>query len=365
MIFRSLWRTRQRGLPGTLRQTLFHLGRFRRYSTPGKIVNVALAKGGKLLRRDRLRSLPYRYTIDPTNACNLRCPLCPTGLGILKRDRGQLSLPQFQALVDQIAPVAYLVELYNWGEPFLHNHIFEMIRYAHDRRMMVRLSSNLNHFNPAMAQKTVEAGLDALTVSIDGATQETYERYRRKGDLDTVMRNLGYLLDARRAARATNPLITVRLLVNRYNESEVAAVRDRVLDLGVDLFAAGDLFVDTTDPAQRQEWLPADPANSAYHYEAPADDIENVWHCSDLWESMTINWDGGVSPCCWLHDARNDFANVFEQSIREIWNGDAYRAPPRLCLWWTTRGAAQGCMYRMPRPSSLPEDLDSRIQCLI
>jgi MoaA/NifB/PqqE/SkfB family radical SAM enzyme len=282
-----------------------------------------------MLRRDRLLSMPYRYTIDPINVCNLRCPLCPTGLGILKRDRGLISLEDFKRLVDQIAPWAYLLELYNWGEPFLHPDIFEMIRYAHDHKIVVRLSSNLNHFDEQLAVKTVQSGLDAIIVSIDGATEETYQRYRRRGKLETVLRNLHYLLEARKTCRATNPLITVRLLVNRYNEREIPVLRQMVLGMGVDVFTVGDLFIDTFSVEQRQEWLPSDARNSSYQYESKDDAIQNVWHCSDLWESMTINWDGGVAPCCWIHNAAHDFANAFEQSIRQIWNGDAYLSARR------------------------------------
>ncbi len=327
---RGFWRIRNRGLRGTARQTAFFLSRFVQNSTPEKVVNFWLAKIAKVLRRDRLLSMPYRYTIDPTNVCNLRCPLCPTGLGILKRDRGLIRLEDFKRLVDQIAPWAYLLELYNWGEPFLHPDIFEMIRYAHERKIVVRLSSNLNHFDEQLAVKTVQSGLDAITVSVDGATEETYQRYRRRGKLETVLRNLRYLLEARRACRASTPLITVRLLVNRYNEHEIQMLRQMVLSMGVDVFTVGDLFIDTFSVEQRREWLPSDSRNSSYQYESEDDAIQNIWHCSDLWESMTINWDGGVAPCCWIHDAAHDFANAFERPIREIWNGDAYLSARRV-----------------------------------
>ncbi len=313
--------------------TWFYMSRFTRNSTPTKIANIILAKGGKYLRRDRLASMPYRYTIDPTNVCNLRCPLCPTGLGILKRDRGLITVDAFRRLADEIAPWCYLLELYNWGEPFLHPGIFEMISYAHQRKILVRLSSNLNHYGEETARQTVEAGLDGIIVSVDGATEESYQKYRRRGKLQTVLRNLQSLVDAKRASKADHPFIMVRMLVNRYNEGEIETLRETIMDIGADIFVTGDLFIDTTDDAQRQEWLPVDPGNSAYQYQDASDGqraIENVWHCSDLWESMTINWDGGVSPCCWLHDQHYDFANALQQPIREIWNAEAYVSARRV-----------------------------------
>jgi MoaA/NifB/PqqE/SkfB family radical SAM enzyme len=352
---RSLWRMEHRGLVGTIRQTVFFGLRFLRYSTPTKLANYWVAKTSRALRRDRLSSLPYRYTIDPTNHCNLRCPLCPTGLGTIARAGGMLKADDFTHLVDQIAPWTYLLEMYNWGEPFLHPDIFSMIRYAHDRRMVVRLSSNLNRYSPDMALKTVQSGLDAIIVSIDGATQTSYERYRKRGNLEKVLENLTSLVQARKSLAAVNPLIFVRLLINRYNENEVAALRDMVLTIGADIFMTGALFVDTLDGDQRREWLPTDSENSLYEYDDRNGDntIENVWTCSDLWEGMVINWDGGVAPCCWLHDAKYDFANVLDQPITDIWNSDVYvtarrmfardgaQAGPKRVICTTCRGRPQ------------------------
>lgn len=329
---RFLWRLQNRGLTGTARMTWYYLSRFARNTTPIKLANMLLAKGSKHLRRDRLVSVPYRYTIDPTNACNLRCPLCPTGLGILGRERGLIKVADFQRLVDQITPWCYLLELYNWGEPFLHPGIFEMISYAHRRKLLVRLSSNLNHFSEELAQKTVQSGLDVIIVSVDGATEASYQKYRRRGKLKTVLHNLQLLVDAKRAQKADHPFIIVRMLINRYNESEIEALRAKIMAVGADIFVTGDLFIDTTDAMQRQEWLPIRAENSVYSYQGNDEHqrIENIWHCADLWESMTINWDGGVAPCCWIHNREHDFANAFQQSIRDIWNGDAYVSARRV-----------------------------------
>lgn len=321
-------RSINRGLYYSWRLVLFYLSQFFDHSTRFKVANVLLAKVQKWLRRDQVWGMAYRYTIDPLNVCNLRCPLCPTGLGTLGRDRGKLSLENFQKLIDQIVPYAYLIELYNWGEPFLHPQIFEMIQYASSRKIGVRLSTNLNYFNHDMAIKTVRSGLDAMIVSVDGATQASYEKYRRGGNLNKVLNNLQTLIEEKKKAKSRTPFITLRMLISRYNEQEIEQLRAIARELDVDAFTTGTLFVDTTDPAQIKEWLPLREELSYYDYSA--DKMENVWHCSDLWESVTINWDGGLAPCCWLHDKKNDYENVFARPLREIWNGDAYVSSRRV-----------------------------------
>jgi len=317
-----------RGLYYTWTKVLFYIRLGVKYSTPLKLANWFAAKAQKWLKRDAVWGMPYRYTIDPLNICNLKCPLCPTGLGTLARDRGRMTLEKFQKLVDQTVPYAYLLELYNWGEPFLHPHIFDFIGYASSRKISVRLSSNLNHFNTEMAAQTVASGLDAVNVSVDGATQETYARYRRGGKLDRVLTNIRLLVAAKQKAGSSTPFITLRMLVNRHNEGEIKQMRALAADLGVDAFSIGPLYIDTTNPAQAQEWLPLNEELSSYDYSASQ--MENVWHCSDLWESVTINWDGGLAPCCWLHDKHHDYENAFERPLKDIWNGEAYVSSRRV-----------------------------------
>lgn len=323
-----LARARTRGLPNTVRVLRFSLLQFLRCSTPRKLANFALAKVQKWLRRDRLISMPYRYFIDPLNVCNLRCPLCPTGRGELRRPRGKMSLEDFKRIMDQIAPYAYSVELYNWGEPFLHPQIFEMIRYASERKISVQLSSNLNYFDEEMAEQAVASDLARLLVSVDGATQETYEKYRRGGRLEVVLRNLRLLVEAKRRAGSFTPFITLRTLINRYNEHELDQLRQLAADLGVDSFSTGPIFVNTRDRRQVEEWLPEDERLSYYDYSV--EHLENIWHCADLWENLTINWDGGIAPCCWLQDPVHDFDNAFTKPLREIWNGNVYVSSRRV-----------------------------------
>jgi len=233
-----------------------------------------------------------------------------------------MSLDDLMRIVDEIAPYAYRVELYNWGEPLLHPQICEIVEYISQHRISVGLSSNLNHLDAHLARRLVESGLAQLLVSIDGATQESYGAYRRGGQLEQVLRNLQLLLDTRRALGCHRPFILWRMLVGKHNEHEVGTVRQMAHEMGVDAFATGVLFVDTNDRAQVEQWLPSDPSYSCYDY--AAEPLQNTWNCHDLWESMVINWDGGVAPCCWLHDSQYDFGNTSNQTVHQIWNSPCY-----------------------------------------
>ncbi len=313
---------KNRGLWNTLYNYSYYVRQFFSHVTIRKFFNILASKAQKRLRISKVIGMPYRYYIDPLNICNLRCQLCPTGLGILGRDKGRMTIENFQKIIDQIVPYALSIELYNWGEPYLHPQIFDMIHYASSRKIAVGISSNMNHFNREMARKTVQSGLDTISISVDGYTQESYSKYRRGGNLAKVIENIKLLVDEKNKAKSPTPYITLRMLINRYNETEIDSLRSLAMELKVNSFSTSPIFIDTTDEEQRKEWLPDQDQYS--YYDKSKAKIENVWHCSDLWESVTINWDGGLAPCCWLHQKNHDYENAFARPLKEIWNGEAY-----------------------------------------
>lgn len=335
-------RIRARGIAASVSAYSHYLQRQLLNTTPRKMWNWLACKAGRGFGISRAVGLPYRYYIDPINICVLRCPLCPTGTGKMRRPRGRMRMDDFRRIVDEIAHVAYVIYLYNWGESFLHPDIIDMIEYAAAKRVFVRISANLNALTADMAPKIVHSGLSQLVVSIDGASQESYETYRVGGNLAKVRANIRAILDARHAAKAVYPRIGVRMLVSRHNEKEIDSVRRLVESLGVDTFSIGPLFIDPKRAEDAEEWLPEDARYRAY--ESRMEPV-NTWDCADLWESCAISWDGGVLPCCWLHDPKDDFGNVLQQPLAQIWNNALYRSSRQALRWYSrcTDGVATVC----------------------
>lgn len=302
-----------------------HVSRFVRHSTRKKLANWLLAKTQRILRIAQVRGYPYHYVIDPINICILHCPLCPTGRGTLKRSRGKMALVDFNKVVDEIAEYAYSIDLYNWGEPFLHPQVFDMIEYASARNIGTKISTNLNYFNEQMASRCIESGLEQLVLSLDGADQQTYEAYRVGGNLDRVLRNLKILVEAKKARGSLFPIITVRVLLNRHNETQIPEIRQLARRLGVDNVVIAPILVDTDKPEDVEEWLPSDQSRSYYDYASGEDKtFQKREHCPYLWQTCVLSWNGGVSPCCWYDDPTNDFGNVRVESIGRIWNNEFY-----------------------------------------
>ena len=272
---------------------------------------------------------PYEWEIDTTNICQLKCPLCHTGKGTIHRDQGVMDFGLFTNVIDQIKNSCIWLTLYSWGEPFLNQRIHEYIEYAHKKKIATIISSNLNKpLTPEMAEQVVKSGLDVMIVSLDGVTQDVYEVYRVSGHLDRVLDNLRLLNQKKRELGSNTPHIEWQFIVMRQNEHQLDEARSLASTLGVDslVFKKVDFPHGENDPAEADKWLPrqhpeylrADPFFKAYQ--------EDGQVCWRLWRSAVINWDGGFAPCCYLTDKIQDFGDVNESSVKEIWNNASYNA---------------------------------------
>ena len=280
----------------------------------------------RLLGRPVVWGRPFMMMVEPTNLCNLRCPLCPSGNGQMKRPRGTMELATFQRLIDQAGGHLLLLMLWNQGEPFINKHLLEMVRYARARRIPTMTSTN-GHFigTPAEAREVVESGLDEVIISFDGVDQETYSRYRVGGQIEKVFEGTRLLARAKAELGSDTPLINLQFIVFRHNEEEVATAQRLARDLGADKFlvktaqiydvAEADLFLPEAEEFRRYE----DLASGDLKVKG-----QPARGCKVLWYSTTVNWNGDVAPCCFDKDVDFPLGYTDEQAFADIWKGSAY-----------------------------------------
>lgn len=299
-----------------------------------KVENFMLIEQQKLNRQECVLGYPYWLTIDPTNFCTLKCPFCPTGQGRNSRPKAMLSLENFKRIIDELGPYLIHIDFCNWGEPFLNRQIYQMIKISKQYHIDTKIDSNFNKFSEQDAEDLILSGLDKLIVSIDGATPQTYSKYRIGGDFNLVMNNLKLLLKKKRQLNKSHPFISWQFLVFRHNEDEIEQVKRMGNDLGVDHVGITRAFIGNKD------WIPLNEAYSHYQREgtefissqdrterflkAPQEEV-----CNWPWEAIVINADGSVSPCCSVEDEKDDFGNIFQQPFKEIWNNEKYRVARR------------------------------------
>ena len=273
----------------------------------------------------RVMGLPRVLMIEPTNECNLHCPLCPTGAGKLKRPKGQMSLDLYRHILVDLDGALNRVMLYNYGEPFLHPHLLDMIAEAHQAEVYTRVSTNgLVFLRSISADDLISSGLDYLRVSMDGATDETYNVYRVGGKLDRVLEGVRLLQERKCELGKLKPAVELQFIVMRHNERDIPAMRQIARGMGTLLrlksVGLGDL---NREPARRG-WLPED--ESFRRYDESFNLARNGSHvCDHPWQRLVVNWDGQVTPCCYDPDGVYEFGNAAD-GIGAVWNGQRLQA---------------------------------------
>lgn len=145
-----------------------------------KITNWLLTESSVAFKPTRPWGFPTILQVEPTTRCNLRCRICPVANG-LGRSVGDMDLPRFRQLIDELGEYLLLIMFWDWGEPFLNPDAYAMIRYARDAGVRVVCSTNGHVFaDREHARQVVDSGLDVLVFSVDGITQETFVSVRSR-----------------------------------------------------------------------------------------------------------------------------------------------------------------------------------------
>jgi radical SAM protein with 4Fe4S-binding SPASM domain len=273
-----------------------------------------------VFRITRHPGLPVSASIEPTTACNLRCPECPTGSGNLLRAKGMMSIQSFNKVIDQLSSHIIYLTLYFQGEPFLNPDFFKMIISARSRRIYVATSTNGHYLDAATAEATVLSGLNRLIISIDGTDQETYSAYRRGGNLDKVKEGVRLVSEFRKKHGVWHPYLIIQFLVLSTNENQKEEVKKMGFELGADevQFKSAQFI----DYKRGNPLMPLDKKFNRYKSIGgnfiPVSGIPK--RCFRMWSSTVITWDGIVVPCCFDKNAAHQTGSLVDNDFKEIWN---------------------------------------------
>ncbi len=279
----------------------------------------------KATKSPQISGLPISLAFEPTTACNLRCPECPSGLRSFTRPTGKLDEAFYQRVIDEVHESLLYLTFYFQGEPYLHPDFLRMVQYASQRNIYTATSTNAHFLTDEQAKKTVESGLNRLIISIDGSTQETYEAYRKSGDLQKVLEGTARILKWRKQLKSKTPAVLWQFLVVKPNEHQIPEIKRIAKEMGVDKvafktaqvydFEHGNDLIPTLDQYSRYR------ANSDGTYSIKSKLID---HCWKMWHSCVITWDGKVVPCCFDKDAEFPMGDLTNQSFAQIWHSAPY-----------------------------------------
>ena len=277
-------------------------GLLRRNAKP--VRRLLLATG-----RDRAPSLPEIVQIESTNICNAKCVFCPRDE--MHRRQGVMSFDLFKKIVDECAELGIThVRVHNYGEPFIDRRLVEKVRYAKGKGIQeVGMISNGSLITEEVARGMIEAGLDAINISVDAGGREVFESTRIGLKYDKVIDNVERLVRLRTELGRRRPKL-IPSFVRQNNSADEQAFIEH-----------WKAIADKIHITDLHNWAGTLNRESDVNYP-----------CYRPWLTFTILWDGRVSLCCADFDGRTVLGDLNSSTIQEVWNAEPYRNVRRMHL---------------------------------
>jgi radical SAM protein with 4Fe4S-binding SPASM domain len=280
--------------------------------------------------------LPTVYYIETVLACNLKCPECVIGIDAVTRTKKILKFEEFKIISEKIKPYAKLVYLHKWGEPLMNKHIFDMIsivaEYAH-----AHISTNGLLLDKKKCEELIKSGVGTLIISIDGITQDVYEKYRIGGKVDKVIENIRYLKEFNNKYDNQTTILP-QFIVFDHNYDQIDMFRKFCEQLELKaIFKKPYIRFGNTKESNDKNFQREKFLNKESHYKA-------ISTCAHLDSIMTITADGRILVCA--QDYNNDLylGNILdkETTVQNLWMKEEYinfrnlalkqKNPPEICI---------------------------------
>jgi len=297
--------------------------------------------------------------IEATSECFLRCTMCPRTAFIKQWHSRQMPFSTFEK-ISRYFPMAEYVHLQGWGEPLLHERIYDMISIAKAAGCGVGFTTNGMLLKEAAVRRLVELGVDIIGVSIAGATGEVHESIRVKCDFNRFVDNIKRLSRVKNEAGSKKPKVVLSFLMTKTNIHELPDVVKLARELGVEELVATNLDYTSTKHHDELKVFSCDNADEEYmgliekaqrtakklelSFRAYPLKTEEVIMCELNPRSYVyISHDGLVAPCVYLNQTREGvFPRIFcgasyevkrtylgdinKEDLLEIWDKPEYRA---------------------------------------
>ncbi|MCS6879654.1 MAG: radical SAM protein [Geminicoccaceae bacterium] len=294
---------------------------------------------------DGLLAPPAAIVVDVTNACNLRCPVCPVTIA-MTRPRGLMSRAVFEAILADFRDLPHKPELFfNFsGEPTVNPLLPEFVRLAVEAGHKTFLSTNATLLSEKLSRALLEAGLHRVYLCLDGFDAEAQESYRIRSNFARTKANIERFVRLRNALSPGRPLCVLQTLLTRFSEGQREAILAWARAIGIDRvrfksFSLGS-YTSAREKAAAERFLPRDPALRRH----PEDDNPAPPTCGEPLHSPVVFWDGRLGLCCIDYDQKVAMPSILERGFLAAWRSpEAVRA--RLDGYRKRHAICRGCAY--------------------
>jgi hypothetical protein len=251
--------------------------------------------------------------IDASSYCQLNCKLCPRDLYVKRAGLGYLRFADFKKFID-LHPGIKNIDLSHTGELFLNPELLDIIKYAYLKHVNLIANNGVNFNN--VSDKTLEClvkfKFKAIRIAIDGATNETYTKYRSGGDFNRVINNINKLNYFKNKYNSIFPHLVWAFIIFGHNEHEIPLAKKMAKELNMTFLPIFNVHP-SFSPVRNKDYVAREIGlKSVKEYEYRSNlAYSNI--CMQLWYGPYINWDGRLLGCC--INEWGDYGNVFKDGL--------------------------------------------------
>jgi len=220
--------------------------------------------------------------------------------------------------------------LHGLGEPLMNPELIDIVYFLKKIKKRVHFSTNAVLLVPEISEKLIKSGLDGMTISINGAAYETYERIMEGANFLNVLANIKSLAGIKKRLRASVPDLSAAIVAMKSNFKEIPQIIELAISLG---FKKVRIRARYPVLLSQEEALTSDDLkvlvglknkqNQAV--EVIIDDLGQLigrndqLRCNAYSGGVYITVDGWVTPCCYIYDPKLiNFGNIFNTNYRSI-----------------------------------------------
>jgi MoaA/NifB/PqqE/SkfB family radical SAM enzyme len=261
------------------------------------------------------RDFPACLDIEVTNNCNLKCLMCPTGTGIMKRKRGFMADETFNALLNNIKGKKMGLLFKGWGEPLLHPNLLNFIRLAKSDGHLCMLYTNAMLLTDDNIQLLIDMGLDKIKFSVQGINTESYAEMRQGANFTTLVSKIEKMYTLRGSFFL--PYMYVGTTTTYESEEAIKTFKEKI-GLMCDSVGVGKTKLEHIDINDEQ--IKKESKTLLKDLKSKHSTIEKRYKlCPEgVWATLAVHWDGKVSACSEDYDDEMLAGNLTDNTLAEL-----------------------------------------------
>jgi wyosine [tRNA(Phe)-imidazoG37] synthetase (radical SAM superfamily) len=284
---------------------------------------------------------PVVYNIETTNACNMRCEMCPRTT-MMTRPIETMQKETFEKVISQLNPwsaekwaswekfaaenykidkndmsenhfflyvIPKVIVLHGYGDPLLDKNIPDYVKMMTERGLLSYFSCNPANINLERTIETFENGLDYIKYSVESVDDLRHKEVRgQQSNFSESYQKILKLLDVKAQRNLNTTIVITMINLNKpWQQEEFEKVKEafKGMDVYVYLKSQDQMwYEDNNQGTQSIHWLE---------------------FCQFPWSSMTVKSNGECAEC--VEDFNNEIilGDAKTESLYDIWNGEKYK----------------------------------------